>query len=99
MTGCAVHAASSVARGERWWRSPGHGVCGPGAFGRCGFLLGILALLAVPPLASAQGQVGFFNTSTTLISTNSAPGDAATGPTSALVGDYYFALFAASPGT
>jgi len=58
-----------------------------------------LGLLTSALLAYGQGQVIFVNTSSTLITTNAAPGAAASGPISDPAGSYYFALFVAPPGT
>src|SRR5437899_969263 len=59
----------------------------------------VAVLLTSAALTYGQGQVTFANTSSTLISTNSVRGGPPTGPISALVGRYYFALFSAPSGT
>jgi hypothetical protein len=61
--------------------------------------LAILALTCVASFAFGQGQVAFVNTTTTLVSTNSALNGAATGTTGSAVPGFYYGLFMAPINT
>ncbi len=61
----------------------------------------LILLIFIGAIASAfgQGRVSFFNTASTLVTTNSMPGGPASGSLSPVGGIYCFALFYAPTGT
>ena len=62
-------------------------------------IMTLIGLWAAGVSGMGQGQIGFLNTSSTLIATNSTPGGPSMGPISGPMGNYFFGLFIAPPGT